>query len=70
MDEILRDSARRERATNIKLGLFLVVTGAAIAIGAAILLSGPGLQIYVLPTGVISYGLFRLGRGLAGKSAD
>ncbi len=70
MDDILRDSARAERASNIKLGAFLLVAGIAISVGMFVLASGPQFQLFVIPSGVIGVGLFKLGRGLAGKSAD
>ena len=70
MDDILRDSARAERASNIKLGAFLVIAGLAISVGMFVLMSGPHVQYFVIPSGVLGFGLFKLGRGLAGKSAD
>jgi len=70
MDDILRDSARAERASNIKIGAFLLIVGLAISVGMFVLASGPHFQLYVIPSGVIGFGMFKLVRGLAGKSAD
>jgi hypothetical protein len=70
MDDILRDSHRAERASNIRMGAFLVIAGVAISVGLFVLASGPGFQLFVIPSGVIGFGLYKLSRGLAGKSAD
>jgi len=56
MDEILRDSARNERRTSLRLGLFLIGASLAVMFGMHALISSESLSFYAVPTGGFVYG--------------
>jgi hypothetical protein len=66
MDDILRDSVRNERRSDLKLGLFLVGAGLVVAVGLRALVSGGGITYYAAPVGTIVYGVMRIARSISG----
>jgi len=65
MDDILRDSRKREKRSDLMLGLFVLAGAAAVAFGFNAL--GPsGYTFYILPLGAFGFGASRVARGLAG----
>ena len=57
MDDILRDSARRERVANRRLGAMIVIGSLAVLVGLRVLSAGSGIALYVMPTGALAFGM-------------
>ena len=65
MEDILRDSRRREKRGDLTVGLIVLAGAAAVAFGFNAL--GPsGYTYYLLPLGAFGFGASRVVRGLAG----
>jgi hypothetical protein len=64
MDDILHDSARNERRSSLRLGLFLIGASLAVMLGLHSLISSESLSFYALPTGGFVYGLMLVTRAL------
>ncbi|MEO8553546.1 MAG: hypothetical protein ABI678_26410 [Kofleriaceae bacterium] len=62
MDDILRDSARNERRTSLRLGLFLIAASLAFMFGLHAMVRSDSLELYAVPTGGLVYGFLLVTR--------
>lgn len=64
MDDILRDSRKREKRSDLTVGLIVLAAVAAVTVGFNAL--GPsGYTFYILPLGAFGFAVSRIVRGLS-----
>lgn len=66
MDDILRDSRKREKRADLTLGLIVVAGAAAVTFGFSALGPTSGYSFYILPLGAFGFGASRIVRGVSG----
>ena len=65
MDDILRDSRKREKRADLNVGLLVLAGAAAVTFGFHALGATPGYSFYLVPLGAFGFGASRIVRGLS-----